>query len=186
MFINYPLKALQVLDDCRIAAEMLLENRQNAEYRVIWISNLTLLRTVGHVLCKVDRKNSEIEVQKVIDTKWEKLIKLKPEPQIFHLFIAEERNNLLKEYRSSSEKILSQRSKIKDGELIVSFNISDGIGTIIPNNYNGVTISSSIKNGYFKGRTDYSIVKEAIQFWDEYLFEIVMHINLLKNGYKNS
>lgn len=68
------------------------------EWRIYWVAGLALLRTVGHVLAKVDAKASADHAD-AISALWGAL-QLDREGQgaIFWNFIEKERNNLLKTY----------------------------------------------------------------------------------------
>lgn len=72
-------------------------DEEKPEWRLYWVAGIALLRTIGHVLAKVDglasaRHRSEI------DRLWEswKIDRLRS--SIFRNFIEKERNNLLKTY----------------------------------------------------------------------------------------
>ena len=67
------------------------------EWRLHWVSGLALLRTIGHVLAKVDARASPAHAEKV-DGLWAKLKDDRKTAAIFWDFIEEERNNLLKTY----------------------------------------------------------------------------------------
>jgi len=67
------------------------------EWRLHWVSGLALLRTVGHVLAKVDARDSPAHGE-AVNGLWSKLKADKQSAAIFWEFIEEERNNLLKTY----------------------------------------------------------------------------------------
>ncbi|KGF69687.1 hypothetical protein LL06_09730 [Hoeflea sp. BAL378] len=67
------------------------------EWRLHWVSGLALLRTVGHVLAKVDALASPAHAT-AVDGLWATLKADRPSSAIFWSFIEEERNNLLKTY----------------------------------------------------------------------------------------
>jgi hypothetical protein len=48
------LHSRNILQDCRIALALLENEPRDSEWRVHWVAAVTLLRTVGHVLSKVD------------------------------------------------------------------------------------------------------------------------------------
>ncbi|MFE1600602.1 hypothetical protein [Methylobacterium sp. ID0610] len=67
------------------------------EWRLYWVSGITLLRTIGHVLAKVDALTSGEHA--AVISKWWKYISENPEEaRIFWDFIERERNNLVKTY----------------------------------------------------------------------------------------
>lgn len=47
-------RAQTVLDDCRVALQLLEEEKDLQRWRVHWVAALALVRAVGHVLDKVD------------------------------------------------------------------------------------------------------------------------------------
>jgi hypothetical protein len=66
-------------------------------FKGLWILNVTLLRTIGHVLDKVDKKKNPI-LGKIIDDKYQEWKADKDKNVIYWDFICEERNSILKEY----------------------------------------------------------------------------------------
>lgn len=67
------------------------------EWRIYWVAGLALLRTVGHVLAKVDAKTSPNHAD-AISALWKGLQEDRGGAAIFWDFIERERNNLLKTY----------------------------------------------------------------------------------------
>ena len=67
------------------------------ERRLYWVAGIALLRTVGHVLAKVDAKTSETHAQ-AIQNLWKGFRSDREDSLIFCEFIEKERNNLLKTY----------------------------------------------------------------------------------------
>jgi hypothetical protein len=68
-----------------------------SEWRLYWVAGVALLRTIGHVLAKVDAKSSAQHAQ-AIDRLWKRLQSERKSAWIFWEFIEKERNNLLKTY----------------------------------------------------------------------------------------
>jgi len=68
-----------------------------SHWQVQWIGGLALLRSVGHVLHKVDSAQSESH-QKAISTLWNSWKVDKCMHWIFWEFVERERNNILKEF----------------------------------------------------------------------------------------
>jgi hypothetical protein len=91
------------LDDCRVALDQLRAEPTGQLWRVRWVGAVALLRSVGHVLKNVDR-NSDQKLRSAIDSTWQELSNSKPEPLILWKFIEEERNNVLKEYRTTARE----------------------------------------------------------------------------------
>ena len=67
------------------------------EWRLYWVAGVALLRTIGHVLAKVDAKSSAQHSQ-AIGRLWKQLQLDRKGSPIFWEFIEKERNNLLKTY----------------------------------------------------------------------------------------
>lgn len=67
------------------------------EWKLHWVSGIALLRTVGHVLAKVDALVSPAHAA-AVDGLWARLKADRQSSAIFWNFIEEERNNLLKTY----------------------------------------------------------------------------------------
>lgn len=146
------LKAREVLQDCREAIDELDSNIQGSVWRRRWITAVVLLRTVGYVLDKIDSGIS-VEYKQAINNEWSQLNKSKEKHPIFFDFIEEERNNILKEYKTSAGQGVT---------VYVGF---------------GDTLSTS-KNHYlmyggkFEGREQREILIKAVKWWEDYLDKI--------------
>src|SRR5918996_909674 len=92
-----------VLRDCEAALDDLRAGPTGLQWRTRWAAAVALLRSVGHVLQKVDVEASPAMAQAVTEA-WTRMNASKPEPRIFWGFIEEERNNILKGYRSSAKQ----------------------------------------------------------------------------------
>jgi hypothetical protein len=97
-----------VLLDCEAALEDLRAGPTGLQWRTRWAAVVALLRSVGHVLQKVDAKSSRAMGQAIREA-FADLKATAPEPRIFWTFIEEERNNILKEYRSSAKQNVTVR-----------------------------------------------------------------------------
>jgi hypothetical protein len=71
---------------------------EHPEWRIYWVAGVALLRTVGHVLDKVDGKISARHAS-IVQTLWSKWNSDRRENWIFFEFIEKERNNIMKEYK---------------------------------------------------------------------------------------
>ena len=67
------------------------------EWRINWVAGVALLRTIGHVLVKVDSKTSPAHAV-AIGELWRKFKSDREDAAIFWNFIEQERNNILKTY----------------------------------------------------------------------------------------
>lgn len=92
------LAARRVLRDCQLALRDLQSAEPGAAWRLRWVTAITLLRVVGHVLQKVDGERS-LHLAQAIETVWAGVKQPRIGNEIFHDFIERERNTILKEYR---------------------------------------------------------------------------------------
>ncbi len=92
--------ARAVLADVRLALDMLQAEPDPDRWRVHWAGGAALLRTVGHVLLNVDQK-VDAELARVADAAHRRWRSADPAHAVYREFILEERNNILKEYRSN-------------------------------------------------------------------------------------
>jgi len=150
-----------VLLDCEAALEDLRAGPTGLQWRTRWAAAAALLRSVGHVLEKVDAKSSRAMAQAVKEG-FADLKATAPEPRLFWAFIEEERNNILKEYRSSAKQNVTVRPgtigiNLKTGE---EFEVAPSRSTL----YEHV-----MGEGAFAGRDPRDLVREAIEWWRKYL-----------------
>ena len=93
-------------------------DEEHTEWRLFWIAGIALLRTIGHVLAKVDATSSS-DHNAAIDNAW---IAWKADTSgnaIFWDFIEKERNNLLKTYEFGAELLQDEDGyfvEFSDGE----------------------------------------------------------------------
>jgi hypothetical protein len=72
------------------------------EWKMEWFAGVAALRTIGHVLHKVDSEQSQNH-QNVINQTWKSWNFNKDDNWIFFDFIEKERNNILKEFSFGAE-----------------------------------------------------------------------------------
>src|SRR4051794_28573542 len=89
--------ARKVLADCETAHDLLEAESDTARFRVLWVSGVALLRSVGHVLQKVDSKRDP-RIAGAVAAAWERWKVDREANAVFWEFIEEERNYILKEY----------------------------------------------------------------------------------------
>lgn len=77
------------------------------EWRLYWVAGIALLRTIGHVLAKVDA-NSSANHSRAIGDLWRKLKSDREAHSIFWEFVEKERNNLLKTYSFGARFVANQ------------------------------------------------------------------------------
>lgn len=153
----------KVLEDCKGALQDFKYGVQGEVWRRRWITSVVLLRTVGHVLSKVDAL-SDPALKKIIDAEWAKLQDSKPEPRIFWEFIDEERNNILKEYQIRA----GQGITIRPGTMHLNLTTGEQThGESLPTLYH-----YTITSGHYKGKEQKDVLNEAIEWWDKYLENI--------------
>lgn len=123
-----------------------------------------MLRTVGHVLDKVD-SNSDPKIKIAVEQKWENLKKSKPEPKIFWGFIEEGRNNILKEYELGEQTTLTVETPLynaRTGEQV----------SMIGQEPRPPSYQYLVKFGPFTGKSQKKVISEAIKWWEDYLDDI--------------
>jgi hypothetical protein len=160
--------ARTVLADCQAAMRSLEECEYGSEWSRHWVTVVSLLRAVGHVLEKVDAK-SDPQLARVVRAHFEQLKTTKPQPQIYWQFIVEERNSVLKEYRfrgihawtSSSATSLSVSSPTPGGPTFTSSRPTPGRIQI-----------HVYDRGAFAGRNQGDVAIEAIEWWQSTLDKI--------------
>lgn len=91
------LAARRVLRDCYRSSGELSKAEDGASWRMRWLTTVTLLRVVGHVLDKIDSKRSPF-IKQSIKNAWKRWHDNKINNFIFFNFIDQERNFILKEY----------------------------------------------------------------------------------------
>lgn len=164
------LRARVVLADCEsLIADLKAE--PSASWRLRWAGFVSLLRAVGHVLDNVDGEESP-EARKAIDEAWASLKKSKPEPRIFHEFIEEERNNVLKAYQFGAAVNIS----VHVGT--VHLNLKTGEQTSTPGK--PTTFNAFMRSGPYAGQDPLDLAREAIGFWRDFLDSVDSRIAQLK------
>ncbi len=147
--------ARRALADCRKALDLLEMESDAAQFRVLWVAAVALLRSVGHVLQKVDSTQSPL-VAKAIDDTWERWKTDKEANAIFFEFIEEERNNILKEYEFG----------FLSGPVEVLVTPNDEFFTLEDSMY------CPVSGGRFDGEDCRDVVAEGIAWWERELSAI--------------
>ncbi len=150
--------ARKVLADCKTVHSLLEMESDAAHFRVLWVSGSALLRSVGHVLQKVDSKHSS-KVAKSVDAAWKRWNADKETNAIFFEFIEEERNNILKEYEFG----------FLSGPVEVLITPSNTLFALEDNLY------CPISGGRFEGEDCRDILAEGIAWWERELSTIDSH-----------
>jgi hypothetical protein len=152
--------AREVLDDCRGALTDLVDGVQGGQWRRRWIAAIVLLRAVGHVFDNIDGARS-VAYQRAISDWWAKLKSARPEPRIFWDLIDDERNTVLKEYRTRAGQGVTVRVSG------VQINLQTGeqkVDPPLPAIYH-----YTINSGTFAGRDQREVIAEAIHWWEREL-----------------
>lgn len=139
-------RARLVLMDAEYAWNRLERSDDRTEVRVLWFTAVALLRAVGHVLEKVDGA-SDSAIAEAVKFSWQKWHEHPLSYPLFHEFIEEERNVLLKEYAHRYED--EPGSLYADGEAIAL----------------GDLLFTPLTHGRFAGEDGRDIIREAIDWW---------------------
>lgn len=144
--------ARELLKDANIALQMLEEEEDADRWRVIWFAAITMTRSIGHVLHKVDsEKNQSLKISsRAAFDEWQN----SPKHKIFNQFIEIERNSLVKENATSAEGYT-------DVWGIVSTD-SNGVETIESIE---ATLYRPIMNGPYQGDDARDVLSEALKWW---------------------
>lgn len=88
--------AEKVLADCKVALEFLEEETDPRKFRLFWLAAVSAVRSVGHVLNKVDAV-AHPKLRSATNKSYARWKQEKEKNKIFWDFIEDERNMLLKE-----------------------------------------------------------------------------------------
>ena len=99
------MQARLVLADGRAALEQAERARDPVAFRVHWAALVALLRAVGHVLDKVDGRQSP-SLRRAIDGRWRRWHADRAGNRAYWSFIEAERANVLKAYESANQPAL--------------------------------------------------------------------------------
>lgn len=147
--------ARKVLADCKTAHNLLEAESDTARFRVLWVSGVALLRSVGHVLQKVDSKRDP-QIAGAVVAAWERWKVDREANAVFWEFIEEERNNILKEYEFG----------FLSGPVNVLVTPSDEIFTLDD------SLLCPVADGRFAGEDCRDILAEGIAWWERELSAI--------------
>ncbi len=174
--------ARRVLDDCRVALAMLEEEKDLQKWRIIWVSAVALLRTVGHVLDKVDGDDPRVRtVARTLFNKWKGN---DPTDEIFREFIEKERNFILKEYQVNIHPLdevpvlISARLASVEG---APRNLSASFTDMFPDN-----IYRPVLEGSYEGDDARDVYTVALDWWVEQLRSVDMKVKRLKRASQKS
>ena len=169
--MTYQLFARNVLEDCRTAlAEFERAEPAGSLWRVQWVANIALLRTVAHVIRNVDAitEDHPNELREAAVEWWEGLRETKPEPRIFWGFIQEERNNLLKEYKFRANIGVT----IEVPTAVLRRTPEGRIEQVGAKGEGKSWRDYNITGGPFKGKDQREVIRQAIEWWQDQLDDI--------------
>jgi hypothetical protein len=153
-----------VLQDCKHAISNYSNNLQGEEFRINWNLILCLLRAVGHILDKVDKKASK-ENEIAIDEWWNDICSNKQDNEIFWQFIDKYRNQMIKTYQHGiQKKLLIEVPSLKKGNGKVSVDLANiRGGTVFTPN---MEIESYLCEGIYYGKNEKEIAQNAYDWWE--------------------
>ncbi len=169
--VSYMTRAARiVLQDVKFAISKHSNTLQAEWFRISWFGITGLLRSVGHVLDKVDSKISP-SMAHAIQTKWVELQQTKPEPSIFWEFIECERNRILKTYEYAIDRHLTIIGPYdpQKGTTVVKIDCGNAQGGEA---HPGAQLQSRISSGYYSGKFEKDVAWEAHDWWHSYLNDI--------------
>jgi hypothetical protein len=165
-------RARLVLEDCRLALQLLEDETDLRKWRLHWVAAIALIRAVGHVLDKVDGKSSAVRTaSRAAYKRWTDGA---PEHEIFREFIERERNTILKEYDFNLHPgeevhvaIPATLKRVSDGAIVQA-------ETIFPLDNN---IYRPLMDGFREGEDARDVLSEAIEWWETELAAIERSVN---------
>jgi hypothetical protein len=152
-----------VLADAEQAVYELDSTLVGSLWRRRWVAVVTLLRTVLHVLERVDRDTSP-EMREAIDTAWDRVRAKKPEPIILWGFIVKDRNLLLKEYQFTATQGYNTPFALAAGGPPRAIVVTPQE----PRPYRSDT-TYTMTGGPFHGRYPREVAAEALQWLHDFL-----------------
>jgi hypothetical protein len=157
------MRARDVLEDCKLALKDFEAAGPTPYWRTRWIGLVALLRSVGHVLDKIDGAQTP-QWRKAVDEAWDRAKGTKPDPRVLWEFIEAERNNVLKVYEVGARLSIT----VRPGPAILSF--SDSIAR--HQKSDATSYESFMRSGFYGGRNALAVCGEAVAFWEKYLSEV--------------
>lgn len=157
--------ARRVLDDCEAVLKMLGDEEDEQRWRVLWAGGMALVRTVGHVLRKVDGGDPRVRPQ--VDSAWDRWNKDKVANAVFWEFIEKERNNILKEYQFSvlDSSVVGLAVVETDPETGHSVAVESPV--VVDEN-----LLRPLESGFGIGEDARDVYRDALEWWDAELSHI--------------
>lgn len=168
--------AMIVLQDCEEALEELRAGPIGSLWRRRWAGQVALLRSVMHVLQKVDGAAGSA-YRSAIAEAWVSLNRTKPDPYIFWSFIEAERNSIVKTYQTVAQQNVTIRVAWPDEPPLGA-----RTGVRRPGHATRAEYTYTMGDGPFKGRDPRDIAAEAIEWLRFYLAGVDARASELANG----
>jgi hypothetical protein len=160
--------AREVLSDVRLALVMLQNEPNPDRWRVHWAGGVALLRAVGHVLLNVDQ-STNVELARIADAAHRRWRSADPVHTVYRDFILEERNNILKEYRSKVHPL----DKVPVAIRLTLVNPATGEVSYLDEVADlDENLFRPLVEGYGEGEDARDIFGEAIEWWERELLAI--------------
>ena len=169
---NMTTRARLVLEDCRLALQLLEDETDLRKWRLHWVAAIALIRAVGHVLHKMDGKSPAVRTAS--SAAYARWMGATPEHEIFREFIEKERNTILKEYDFN----LHPGEEVEVAIPVTLQRVSDGViveaATIFPLDEN---IYRPLMDGFREGEDARDVLSEAIEWWETELTAVDRSVN---------
>lgn len=162
------LAARAVLADVRLALDMLQAEPDPDRWRIHWAGGVALLRAVGHVLLNVDQK-ADAELAHVADAAHRRWRSADSAHTVYREFILEERNNILKEYRSKVHPLDNVPAVIRLTLMDPETGEIHHVGQQADLDEN---LFRPLLEGYGEGEDARDVFEEAIDWWERELAAI--------------
>lgn len=146
-------KAHEVLADCQHSLDLLQDESNPDNFRILWVAGIALARAVGHVLQKVDGESNN-RLRTAVDSAWASWKSDRSRNSIFWDFIEEERNQVLKQYEIG----------FFGGP--VNILAGDEVHTLDDN------LFCPLSAGAFAGEDCRDVLEQAIRWWQQQLADI--------------
>lgn len=154
--------ARQVLDDVRLALDMLQDETDADRWRVHWAGGVALLRAVGHVLLNVDQAADE-KLAKIANAAHRRWKSDDPTHAVYREFILKERNNILKEYRSKVHPLETVPVAVR----LTLMNSQTGKISYLDQAADmDEQLFRPLVEGYGEGEDARDVFEEAVDWWD--------------------
>jgi hypothetical protein len=161
------IRAREILDYCRRGLEMLQRDPTGDDRVIQWAGTLSLLRTVGDALEKVDAR-ADAKFRNAQSAWWKQIDVCRP--SIFWKFIRRDRNLLLHE-----AELTAGQSTTVTLTGVEATALAGGQPNPPPKPAQPAPAASHsyhIKSGFYAGRDPRTLIEEAIAWWERQIVQI--------------